>query len=107
LYLNESIFGHDVIRLDLLQRTVEYQRNQKRGQRTAKTKTIGEVRGSTKTVRQQKGTGQAQAGHSRPAHWRGSAKAHGSKGKSQDYSNCNLLNKHVRKLTLTHALSQK
>jgi large subunit ribosomal protein L4 len=106
LYLSERIFGHDTIRVDLLQRTVEYQRNQKRGKRTAITKTIGQVRGSTRKVRAQKGSGNARAGHSRPAHWRGGAKAHGPKGYIQDYSNCKL-NKHVRKLALTHALSQK
>lgn len=106
LYLNEKLFGHDDIRVDLLARTVQYQRNQKRGKRKAITKTIGQVSGSTRKVRQQKGTGQARAGHARPAHWRGGAKAHGPKGSIQDYANCKL-NKHTRKLALTHALSQK
>lgn len=106
LYLSEKLFGHDDIRIDLLQRTVQYQRNQKRGKRKAKTKTIGEVSGSGRKVRQQKGSGRARAGHSRPPHWRGGAKAHGPKGSIQDYSNCKL-NKHVKRLALTHALSQK
>jgi large subunit ribosomal protein L4 len=106
LYLSEKLFGHDTIRVDLLQRTVQYQRNQKRGKRKAITKTIGEVSGSGKKVRPQKGSGKARAGHSRPAHWRGGAKAHGPKGSIQDYGACKL-NKHVKRLALTHALSQK
>lgn len=106
LYLSPVLFGHDTIRVDLLARTVQYQRNQKRGKRKAITKTISEVSGSGRKVRPQKGTGQARAGHSRPAHWRGGAKAHGPKGSIQDYSNCKL-NKQTRKLALCHALSQK
>ena len=49
--------------------------------------------------------GQARAGHSRPAHWRGGAKAHGPKGKVQNYET--KLNKKVRKMGVRHALSQK
>ena len=106
LYLSERIFGHDDIRVDLLARTVQYQRNQKRGKRKAITKTISQVSGSGRKVRQQKGSGRARAGHSRPAHWRGGAKAHGPKGSIQDYANCKL-NKRAKRLALTHALSQK
>ena len=47
----------------------------------------------------------ARAGHSRPAHWRGGAKAHGPKGRIQDYTT--KLNKKVRKMGVRHALSQK
>lgn len=47
----------------------------------------------------------ARAGHSRPAHWRGGAKAHGPKGSVQDYTT--KLNKKVRKMGVRHALSQK
>jgi large subunit ribosomal protein L4 len=49
--------------------------------------------------------GIARAGHSRPAHWRGGAKAHGPKNNT-DYGNVKL-NKKVRKQALQHALSQK
>jgi len=106
-FLAADVFGMDPIRVDLLQRCVVYQRNKKRGKRNAGaiTKTIGQVSGSGKKVRQQKGSGSARAGHSRPAHWRGGAKAHGPKGKIQDYTT--KLNKKVRKLALQHALSQK
>lgn len=102
---NKIVFGMDPIRPDLLQRVVTWQRNKKRGKRKAKTKTISEVSGSGRKVRNQKGGGVARAGHSRPAHWRGGAKAHGPKGSIQDYTS--KLNKGVRRLGLKHALSQK
>eukprot|EP00565_Helicotheca_tamesis_P000622 CAMPEP_0185729412 /NCGR_PEP_ID=MMETSP1171-20130828/5701_1 /TAXON_ID=374046 /ORGANISM="Helicotheca tamensis, Strain CCMP826" /LENGTH=411 /DNA_ID=CAMNT_0028398245 /DNA_START=8 /DNA_END=1243 /DNA_ORIENTATION=+ len=105
--LHPSIFAMDPIRIDILCRVVNYQRNKKRGKRNAAaiTKTISQVRGSGRKVRQQKGSGMARAGHSRPAHWRGGAKAHGPKGKVQDYTT--KLTKKVRKLGLKHVLSQK
>jgi len=106
IHLDPKIFGLDPIRVDLLHKVVRYQRNKKRGKRfPAKTKTISEVRGSGRKVRQQKGLGRARAGHRRPAHWRGGAKAHGPKGVAQDYTT--RLNKKVRQLGLRHALSQK
>ena len=105
IHLSSDVFGMDPIRPDLLHRVVIWQRNKKRGRRTAKTKTISEVSGSGRKVRKQKGGGTARAGHRRPAHWRGGAKAHGPKGSIQDYTT--KLNKKVRKLGLRHALSQK
>lgn len=107
LHLSEDVFGQNPIRTDILHRCVIYQRNKKRGRRNggAKTKTIGEVSGSGKKVRNQKGGGIARAGHRRPAHWRGGAKAHGPKGSVQNYET--KLNKKVRKLGLKMALSQK
>jgi len=106
-HLSEKTFGNDPIRVDILHRVVVWQRNKKRGKRNAgaRTKTISEVSGSTRKVRKQKGTGRARAGHSRPPHWRGGAKAHGPKGKIQDYTT--KLNKKVRKMGVRHALSQK
>lgn len=106
-HLSEKTFGNDPVRVDLLHRVVVWQRNKKRGKRNAGaiTKTISEVRGSGRKVRAQKGGGVARAGHSRPAHWRGGAKAHGPKGKIQDYTT--KLNKKVRKMGVQHALSQK
>jgi large subunit ribosomal protein L4 len=105
LTLSEILFGRDPVRVDMLQRVVQYQRNKKRGKRKAKTKTISEVSGSGKKMRNQKGGGVARAGHKRPPHWRGGARAHGPKGSIQDYTT--KLNKRVRKLGLLHALSQK
>lgn len=106
-HLSDKTFGIDPIRVDILHRVVIWQRNKKRGKRNAgaRTKTISENSGSGRKVRKQKGGGVARAGHSRPAHWRGGAKAHGPKGKIQDYST--KLNKKVRKLGIRHALSQK
>ncbi len=106
-HLSEHTFGCDPVRVDILHRVVVWQRNKKRGKRNAgaRTKTISEVSGSGRKVRNQKGGGVARAGHSRPAHWRGGAKAHGPKGKIQDYTT--KLNKKVRRMGMRHALSQK
>jgi len=107
IHLSQQVFGQDPIRADILHRCVVYQRNKKRGRRNggARTKTISEVSGSGKKVRNQKGGGIARAGHKRPAHWRGGAKAHGPKGSVQNYET--KLNKKVRKMGLRMALSQK
>jgi large subunit ribosomal protein L4 len=103
--LNRSVFGCDPIRVDLIKRAVDYYRAKTRGRRTAVTKTISQVSGSGRKVRKQKGGGVARAGHSRPPHWRGGAKAHGPKNVT-DYGSIKL-NKKVRKLALRHVLSQK
>jgi hypothetical protein len=78
IHLSKDIFGCYPIRTDILIRVVQYQRNKKRGKRyPAYSKTISEVSGSGRKVRPQKGGGTARAGHKRPPHWRGGAKAHG------------------------------
>jgi large subunit ribosomal protein L4 len=105
IVLNRSVFGCDPIRVDLIKRAVDYYRAKTRGRRTAVTKTISQVSGSGRKVRKQKGGGVARAGHSRPPHWRGGAKAHGPKNVT-DYGTVKL-NKKVRKLALRHVLSQK
>lgn len=105
IWLNETIFGLDPIRVDLLKRAVDYHRAKKRGMRKAHTKTIGEIRGSGRKMRPQKGQGVARAGHRFAAHWRGGAKAHGPK-KETNYGNIKM-NKKVRKLAIKHVLSQK
>mmetsp|Transcript_214 Transcript_214/g.308 ORF Transcript_214/g.308 Transcript_214/m.308 type:complete len:372 (-) Transcript_214:141-1256(-) len=107
IHLKEGIFGYDEIRTDLIHRVVVYQRNKKRGKRNAaaRTKTIAEVSGSGRKMRPQKGQGRARAGHRRPPHWRGGAKAHGPKGKETDYTT--KLNQKVKILGLKHTFSQK
>lgn len=105
IWLEESIFGVDPIRIDLIKQSVDYIRNKIRGKRKAKSKTISEVSGSGRKVRQQKGTGKARAGHSRPAHWRGGAKAHGPKN-TTDYGNVKM-NKKTKRLAMASTLSQK
>ena len=65
--LHPVVFGQETVRVDLLKRVVLYYRNNKRGKRyPARTKTISEVSGSGRKLRQQKGMGQARVGHSRP-----------------------------------------
>jgi large subunit ribosomal protein L4 len=105
IWLHESVFGRDPIRIDLLKRAVDYHRAKKRGRRNAATKTISQVSGSGRKLRQQKGTGRARVGHGRPPHFRGGAKAHGPKN-ATNYGHTKL-NKKVRKQALCHALSQK
>jgi large subunit ribosomal protein L4 len=104
LWLDPTVFGAD-IRIDLIKQNVDYIRNKLRGQRKSKTKTIGEVSGSGKKVRAQKGSGMARAGHSRPAHWRGGAKAHGPKN-NRDYGDVKM-NKKAKRLAMVATLSQK
>lgn len=60
------------------------------------TKSIAEVSGSGRKVRPQKGGGSARAGHSRPPHWRGGAKAHGPRRRDFSFK----LNKKFVKLGL-------
>ena len=105
IWLDPSVFGVEDIRIDLITQNVNYIRNKIRGVRKAKSKTISERSGSGRKVRPQKGGGQARAGHSRPAHWRGGAKAHGPKN-TKDYGNTKL-NKRVKTLAMRSMLSQK
>lgn len=105
IWLDPTVFGLDEIRIDLVKQNINYIRNKIRGVRKAKSKTISEKSGSGRKVRAQKGGGQARAGHSRPAHWRGGAKAHGPKN-TKDYGNTKL-NKRVKTLAMRSMLSQK
>lgn len=105
LWLNENVFGREPIRVDLLKRAVLYYRNKLRGRRKAHSKGISDVSGSGRKLRPQKGQGMARVGHSRPAHFRGGAKAHGPSNLT-DYGKTKL-NKKVRRQALCHALSQR
>ena len=105
IWLDPTVFGIEDIRVDLIAQNVNYIRNKIRGFRKAKSKTISEKSGSGRKVRPQKGGGQARAGHSRPAHWRGGAKAHGPKN-TKNYGNTKL-NKRVKALAMRSMLSQK
>lgn len=105
IWLDPTVFGVEDIRVDLIAQNVNYIRNKIRGVRKAKSKTISEKSGSGRKVRPQKGGGQARAGHSRPAHWRGGAKAHGPKN-TKDYGKTKL-NKRVKALAMRSMLSQK
>ncbi|KAJ8602744.1 hypothetical protein MRB53_042371 [Persea americana] len=66
------------LRKDILHRAVIYERDGMR-QGTASTKTRGEVSGSTRKVRPQKGSGQARLGDRTSPMLRGGGRAHGPK----------------------------
>jgi len=99
--LNDAVFGVDV-RKDLLSRMVNWQLARRRaGNR--KTKTIGEVRGTTAKPWKQKGLGRARAGSLRAPQFRGGATVFGPVVRSHATD----LPKKVRKLALKTALSAK
>lgn len=99
--LSDTIFGLDP-RADLLHRMVNYQLAKRRAG-THKIKTRGEIRGSTKKIYRQKGTGGARHGNRKVAQFRGGAKAFGPV--MRDHATG--LPKKVRALALKHALSAK
>lgn len=99
--LPEAIFGAEV-REDLIARTITWQlARRQRG--THKTKTISEIRGTTKKPFRQKGTGNARQGSLRSAQMRGGSTIFGPLPRSHAHD----LNKKVRKLALKSALSHK
>jgi len=99
--LSDTVFGLD-IREDLLQRVVRWQLA-KRQAGTHKTKTLGEISGSTAKPFRQKGTGRARQGSTRAPQMRGGGKAFGPVVRSHAHS----LPKKVRQLGLKTALSAK
>ena len=101
LDLDETVFGVEV-RKDILARMVNYQLAKRRGG-NHKTKTIGEIRGTTAKPWNQKGTGRARAGSRRATQFRGGQTVFGPVVRSHEQS----LNKKVRKLALKTALSSK
>jgi large subunit ribosomal protein L4 len=99
--LADEVFGLEP-RADILQRTVVWQLA-KRQQGTHKSKTYGEVEGSTRKIYRQKGTGGARHGAIRAPQFRGGGKAFGPVPRSHAIE----LPKKVRKLALKTALSTK
>jgi large subunit ribosomal protein L4 len=81
---------------------VNYQLAKRRGG-NHKTKTIGEIRGTTAKPWNQKGTGRARAGSLRATQMRGGQTVFGPVVRSHAFS----LNKKVRRLALKTALSSK
>ena len=100
--LDDSVFGIDEIRGDILQRMVKYQLAKRRAG-THKTKSRGEVARSHSKLYKQKGTGNARHGSAGAPIFRGGGHAHNIL--PRDYSHS--LNKKVRALALKHALSAK
>ncbi|CAN0466530.1 unnamed protein product, partial [Ectocarpus sp. 12 AP-2014] len=99
--LAPSVFGVPV-RRDVVHEIVRWQLARRR-KGNGQTKRIGEISGSGRKVRPQKGGGVARAGHSRPPHWRGGAKAHGPRRRDFSFK----LNKKFVRLGLRVALSAR
>lgn len=99
--LKDEVFALPV-RQDILSRVVAWQLARRRSG-TASTKTRGEVRGSTRKIYRQKGTGRARHGAIRANIFRGGGVAHGPR--PRDFSVD--LPKKVRRLGLKTALSAK
>ena len=99
--LADAVFGLPT-RADILHRMVTWQLA-KRQAGTHKSKTYGEVRGSTAKIYRQKGTGRARHGAKRAPQFRGGGKAFGP----VVHSHAIDLPKKVRKLALKTALSVK
>lgn len=90
------------IRPDLVHRTVIWQLA-KRRQGTAKTKGRGEVKGSTRKIRPQKGTGRSRQGARTSPIFRGGGVVHGPVPRSYDYP----LPMNVRRNALRAVLTSK
>ena len=99
--LAESIFGAPV-RADLMHRAVRWQLA-KRQAGTHKTKTVGEISGSTRKPWKQKGSGRARTASLRSPQFRGGAVIFGPTPRSHAHK----LPKKVRKMALLSALSSK
>jgi large subunit ribosomal protein L4 len=97
--LDDSIFGAE-IHEHLLWEVVKWQLARRRAG-TASTKRLGEVRGSSKKVWKQKGTGQARQGSRQAPHWVGGGSVKGPKPRSYDY----VLPRKAKKAALRAALS--
>eukprot|EP00656_Telonema_subtile_P003446 TRINITY_DN11577_c0_g1_i5.p1 TRINITY_DN11577_c0_g1~~TRINITY_DN11577_c0_g1_i5.p1 ORF type:complete len:249 (+),score=44.52 TRINITY_DN11577_c0_g1_i5:207-953(+) len=99
--LHPDVFGLPM-RRDIVHRVVVWQRACRR-QGSASSKSRGQVRGSTKKLYRQKGTGNARVGSARAPHRVGGGVAHGPKPRDFSYT----LPKKVRKLGLCTTLSAK
>jgi large subunit ribosomal protein L4 len=97
--LDDAVFGAE-IHEHLLWEVVKWQLAKRRSG-TASTKRLGEVRGSSKKVWKQKGTGQARQGSRQAPHWVGGAKVFGPKPRDYSYT----LPRKAKKLALCSALS--
>ena len=98
--LDDAIFGADNINEHLLWEAVKWQLAKRRGG-NASTKRLGEVRGSSKKVWKQKGTGQARQGSRQAPHWVGGSSVFGPKPRSYEYK----LPRQIKKAALKSALA--
>lgn len=97
--LDDAVFGAEVHE-HLLWEVVKWQLAKRRAG-TASTKRLGEVRGSSKKVWKQKGTGQARQGSRQAPHWTGGGSVFGPKPRSYDYA----MPRKAKKAALRAALS--
>ena len=97
--LDDAVFGAE-IHEHLLWETVKWQLAKRRAG-NASTKRLGEVRGSSKKVWKQKGTGQARQGSRQAPHWVGGAKVFGPKPRDYGYE----LPRKAKRTALRSALS--
>jgi large subunit ribosomal protein L4 len=99
--LSEQIFGIEpsdhAIYLDVKQ----YMANQRQG--TSKSKERGEISGSTRKIKKQKGTGSARAGSIKSPIFRGGGTIFGPRPRNYDFK----LNKKVKQLARKSALTYK
>ena len=100
--LSNAVFGEPV-RLDLLHEVVRWQAR-KPWVRQKHMKFKWTVSGSNRKVRPQKGTGRARAGHGRPPHWRGGARAF---PRQEPRAMAVKVNKKVRRKAMRSALAAK
>lgn len=99
--LSEEIFCLQP-QLDIIYKVIHWQLAKKRAG-THQVKERGDVAGSTRKIRQQKGTGGARHGGIRAAQFRGGGIIFGPHFRSHEYK----LNKKLRAIGLKHALSSK
>jgi large subunit ribosomal protein L4 len=99
--LNDSIFGIEPNDHAIYLDTKQFLANQRQG--THKSKERGEVAGSTRKIKKQKGTGTARAGNIRNPLYRGGGRIFGPKPRFYGFK----LNKKVKQLARKSALSYK
>ncbi|HLP73683.1 MAG TPA: 50S ribosomal protein L4 [Bacteroidales bacterium] len=99
--LNDSIFGIEPNDHAIYLDTKQYMANQRQG--THKAKERGEVAGSTRKLKRQKGTGTARAGNIRNPLYRGGGRVFGPQPRYYGFK----LNKKVKQLARKSALSYK
>lgn len=99
--LNDAIFGIEPNDHAIYLDTKQYLANQRQG--THKSKERGEVAGSTRKIKKQKGTGTARAGNIRNPLYRGGGRIFGPRPRFYGFK----LNKKVKQLARKSALSYK
>jgi large subunit ribosomal protein L4 len=103
--LDDAIFGAEVHE-HLLWETVKWQLAKRRAG-THSTKRIGEVRGSSKKMWKQKGTGQARQGSRKAPHWVGGSSVFGPRPRDYEYTMPKKAKQEALRSALSLRLSEK